>query len=33
VENDTMEEINREPSAKYEEVKEYVEEPWKYQKT
>lgn len=33
VENDIMEEIDKEASAKYEEVKEYIEEPWKYQKT
>jgi hypothetical protein len=33
VENDIIEELDKEPSAKYEEVKEYFEEPWKYQKT
>jgi hypothetical protein len=34
IENDSMEEIDKEPSAKYEELKENVEEePWKYQKT
>lgn len=34
IENNSMEEINKEPSGKYEELKENVEEePWKYQKT
>lgn len=33
MENDSMEETDKEPSAKYEDVKEGVEEPWNYQKT